>query len=404
MRYIRTAVRGVSVAASALVFFVMSLVTYAEIAAPDSYYNREGDVFDVSGFVGVPLTASFEEDGTVGAGTSAPLVREAELSLFGIIPVKTAAVKTVPSTDLAPCGTPFGVKILTDGVLVVGLNDILTETGSKSPAKEAGVRPGDIIIAIDGIPVSSNDEVASVITKTSGKPVSLRCKRDEREIVLELTPALSALDQNFKAGLWVRDSSAGIGTVSYYDPEISLFGGLGHAICDVDTGEILPILEGEVVEVTIHDVVKGTVGTPGELRGSFSSDKACGSIFLNNETGVFGKMTEPPDYDRLVPMGFKQEIRSGKATILTTVDGDTPKEYEIEIERINLLENSPTKNMVIRITDPELLKQTGGIVQGMSGSPILQNGKLVGAVTHVFVNDPTRGYGIFIENMLEAAG
>ena len=169
----------------------------------------------------------------------------------------------------------------------------------------------------------------------------------------------------------------------------------------MDTGEVLPVLKGDVVNVKIHDIVKGTVGTPGELRGSFVSNESCGTITVNNDSGVFGTMYEAPYYDRLVPMGLKQEIQTGKATILTTINGSTPKEYEIKIEKFNLFENSPTKNMVIRITDPELLELCGGIVQGMRGSPILQNGKLVGAVTHVFVNDPTRGYAIFAENMYQ---
>ena len=160
-------------------------------------------------------------------------------------------------------------------------------------------------------------------------------------------------------------------------------------------------MQGDVVNVKIHDIVKGTVGTPGELRGSFVSKTSCGTILLNNESGVFGQMYEAPQYSSVVPMGLKQEIKTGKATVLTTINGSAPKEYEIEIEKINLLENSPTKNMVIKITDPELLELCGGIVQGMSGSPIVQNGKLVGAVTHVFVNDPTRGYAIFAENMYQ---
>ena len=199
----------------------------------------------------------------------------------------------------------------------------------------------------------------------------------------------------------MRDSSAGIGTVSFYDPATGAFGGLGHAIGDVDTGEILPVMQGDVVNVKIHDIVKGTVGTPGELRGSFVSKDACGTIYVNNESGVFGQMFEAPVKNETIPMGLKQEVHSGKATVYTTISGNTPKAYEIEIEKINLLENSPTKNMIVRITDPELLELCGGIVQGMSGSPIVQDGKLIGAVTHVFVNDPTRGYAIFAENMYQ---
>ncbi|MDF2567582.1 MAG: stage sporulation protein, partial [Oscillospiraceae bacterium] len=206
-------------------------------------------------------------------------------------------------------------------------------------------------------------------------------------------------DNTFKIGLWVRDSSAGIGTVTFYNPENSVFGGLGHAVCDVDTGQVMPIMSGEVVDVNINGVTRGSSGSPGELKGSFSSNKDSGSIAVNNETGVFGVLYQNPSNHSAIPIAMKQEVKTGKATIFTTVSGNTPQEYKINIEKVNLNDNSMTKNMVIKITDPELLQKTGGIVQGMSGSPIMQNGVLVGAVTHVFINDPTKGYGIFIENM-----
>ncbi len=384
-----------------LAFTVLGMMVYIDIAAPEHYYNIKGEEFTISPLFGVQLGSTYEKEAAAQASETAPVRQEVQLSLFGLIPVKTATVETIPKVMLAPCGTPFGVKILTDGVIVVGLNEIATENGSRNPAKEAGIRTGDIIIKINDTPVSSNAEVAGVISNSGGESVTIHYKRDGKTGFLSLTPALSAIDHTYKAGLWVRDSSAGIGTVSFYDPESKAFGGLGHAICDVDTGEVLPVMQGDVVNVKIHDIVKGTVGTPGELRGSFVSKTSCGTILLNNESGVFGQMYEAPQYSSVVPMGLKQEIKTGKATVLTTINVSAPKEYEIEIEKINLLENSPTKNMVIKITDPELLELCGGIVQGMSGSPIVQNGKLVGAVTHVFVNDPTRGYAIFAENMYQ---
>ena len=197
----------------------------------------------------------------------------------------------------------------------------------------------------------------------------------------------------------MRDSSAGIGTITYYDPQTAQFGGLGHPICDVDTGEIMPLLSGQVVKVVINDVVKGTSGDPGELKGSFASSKDSGTITSNDETGVFGTLYSNPSQNAALPVALKQEITEGAAKIYTTVSGTTPQEYDIEIEKIDISDTGKTKNMIIKVTDPNLLEKTGGIVQGMSGSPIIQNGKLVGAVTHVLVNDPQRGYGIFIENM-----
>ena len=401
MKRIRTIIHAATAVVGAVSMMLLGLTAYINLAAPDHYYNVEGETFSVSSMFGIQVNTSYEEDAAAQAGTDAPVSQQVGFSLFGIIPIKTATVDTVPEIMLAPCGTPFGVKILTDGVIVVGLNDITTADGTVNPGKQANIQTGDIIYKINGVEVSSNDDVAKAISSSKGETVSVELQRDGKNLTLPLTPALSSIDNTYKAGLWVRDSSAGIGTVSFYDPQTGAFGGLGHAISDVDTGEVLPVLKGDVVNVKIHDIVKGTVGTPGELRGSFVSNESCGTITVNNDSGVFGTMYEAPYYDRLVPMGLKQEIQTGKATILTTINGSTPKEYEIEIEKFNLFENSPTKNMVIRITDPELLELCGGIVQGMSGSPILQNGKLVGAVTHVFVNDPTRGYAIFAENMYQ---
>lgn len=401
MKRIRTIIHAATAVVGAVSMMLLGLTAYINLAAPDHYYNVEGETFSISSMFGIQVNTSYEEDAAAQAGTDTPVSQQVGLSLFGIIPVKTATVDTVPEIMLAPCGTPFGVKILTDGVIVVGLNDITTADGTVNPGKQANIQTGDIIYKINGVEVSSNDDVAKAISSSKGETVSVELQRDGKNLTLPLTPALSSIDNTYKAGLWVRDSSAGIGTVSFYDPQTGAFGGLGHAISDVDTGEVLPVLKGDVVNVKIHDIVKGTVGTPGELRGSFVSNESCGTITVNNDSGVFGTMYEAPYYDRLVPMGLKQEIQTGKATILTTINGSTPKEYEIEIEKFNLFENSPTKNMVIRITDPELLELCGGIVQGMSGSPILQNGKLVGAVTHVFVNDPTRGYAIFAENMYQ---
>ena len=225
-------------------------------------------------------------------------------------------------------------------------------------------------------------------------------KRDNKEIETSVTPVYSESTQTYEAGMWVRDSSAGIGTITYYKADGTSFAGLGHPVCDVDTGEIVPISSGEVASVNINGVKSGVSGSPGELIGSFISTDAIGEISLNNAYGIFGTMNNKTSLNDAIPMAFKQDISLGKATILTTIDGTSPKEYSIEIEKIDYNSNESSKNMVIHITDEELLSKTGGIVQGMSGSPIIQNGKLIGAVTHVFVNDPTKGYGIFCENMI----
>ena len=221
---------------------------------------------------------------------------------------------------------------------------------------------------------------------------------------MQVVPVKAASDEVYRCGIWVRDSSAGIGTVTFYDPSTGVFGGLGHAVCDVDTGGVMPLAEGQVVPVSIHGVQKGEAGTPGELQGSFLTTLSCGELRKNTETGVYGVLNRNPAAGReAIPICLRQEVKEGPVQILTTISGTEPALYDAVIEKVSLGDHTPTKNLILRITDPELLSKTGGIVQGMSGSPILQDGKLAGAVTHVFVNDPTRGYGIFAENMLDAA-
>lgn len=379
---------------------LFGLTIYLDMTLPETYYVVDGQT--VSFHTQIPLEMK-EEAGngrTAAVSGNANATKTGKIMLFGIIPVKSTHIDVVEEKMLIPCGTPFGIKMFTDGVLVVGVNEVITDSGSKNPAKEAGIKLGDSIISIDGTEMLSNEDVGEAVSSSNGKMLKVCLKRDGTEMTVELKPVLSNSDGKYKAGIWVRDSSAGIGTVTYYDPANSCFGGLGHAICDVDTGDILPLMSGEVVDVNINGVTKGQKGAPGELRGSFVSRTAMGSLLLNNETGVFGVMDYCPAKNaKAMPLAMKQEVKTGKATILTTLDGQTPKEYEIRIEKANIGSTNMTKNMVIEVTDPELLEKAGGIVQGMSGSPIIQDGKLVGAVTHVLINDPTKGYGIFAENM-----
>lgn len=323
-----------------------------------------------------------------------------QLSMFGLIPIKDVKVSVVEERVLIPCGTPFGIKMFTDGVVVVGLTDIEVDKGMCNPAKDAGIKLGDVITKINGKKVTTNEDIASMVSSSNGKALTFCIRRGNSEMEITFVPVKAKSDNRYKAGIWVRDSSAGIGTVTFYDAQSGLFGGLGHPVCDIDTGEILPLMSGDVVGVTITDVTKGVPGLPGELKGSFNSSSVDGSLIVNTQTGIYGMLNASPSNHAPLPVALKQEIKEGKATILSTVDGTGPKEYNIVIEKVNMNDANPTKNLIIRITDARLLEKTGGIVQGMSGSPILQDNKLVGAVTHVFVNDPARGYGIFAENML----
>ena len=321
------------------------------------------------------------------------------LKLFGVIPIKNTTVQKVEESMLVPGGNPFGVKMFTKGVMVVGISDIETSSGVINPAKKAGVKMGDVIYLINGQEVKTNEEVGEIISKSEGKTVKLNLERKGKELNLKIKPALST-DNIYKAGIWVRDSSAGIGTITFYDPAEGTFAGLGHGICDVDTGDILPLLSGEIVNVNINSVERSVVGSPGELKGTFSPGFAIGNVLMNNETGVFGQSYYNSSEYGAIPMALKQQIKTGPAKILATISGSKPREYDVIIEKVNANSSVKTKNMVIKVIDSKLLEKTGGIVQGMSGSPIIQNDMLVGAVTHVFVNDPVKGYGIFAENML----
>lgn len=381
---------------------VCSIIVYYTIELPDSFDLTRGSSLKIESMATISSTPT-EKSFDVQSSSSKimPMTEISTLKLFGVIPIKNVEVNTVEAQLLIPSGEPFGIKLTMDGVMVVGIGEVDSkESLHSSPAKDGGIQKGDIILSLNGTEIESNKELQSIISQSDGSTLEVVLKRDNKEIETSVTPVYSESTQTYEAGMWVRDSSAGIGTITYYKADGTSFAGLGHPVCDVDTSEIVPISSGEVAPVNINGVKSGVSGSPGELIGSFISTDAIGEISLNNAYGVFGTMDNKTSLNDAIPMAFKQDISLGKATILTTIDGTSPKEYSIEIEKIDYNSNESSKNMVIHITDEELLSKTGGIVQGMSGSPIIQNGKLIGAVTHVFVNDPTKGYGIFCENMI----
>ena len=293
------------------------------------------------------------------------------------------------------------MKIFTEGVLIVGISDIKTENGITSPAKAAGLKKGDIILKINNKPTKDNEELLKVVEESSGNVLECDVMRNGENFKAKIQPLKNKSDNTYRIGLWVRDSSAGIGTLTFYDENSLAFAGLGHGICDVDTGEILSLSHGDVVKANISGIVKGTKGMPGELKGYFIEPNSIGTLYKNTECGIYGLLNEKFIGHKMAIVAMKQQVKIGKAYILTTVSGTTPQMYDIEIQNINYNEKMKSKNMIIKITDDRLLSQTGGIIQGMSGSPIIQNDMLVGAITHVFVNDPQKGYAIFAENMLE---
>ncbi len=350
----------------------------------DFYYVRHGEALEVSNCIAEPMKTELSAS-------------SAKLKLFGIFPVKEVAVQPSEEIMLVPCGQPFGVRMLMDGIMVIGFGEVETKSGNCCPAVSAGIQEGDMITAVNETLLTSSQDFRNIVEASGGEALHLTVRRADSSMNLTIQPEYSLSAQCWQTGLWVRDSTAGIGTMTYYDPEKGEFGGLGHPICDPDTGEIIPLGSGTADKVTISGAIRGQAGNPGQLQGYFSSEQPTGILESNQESGIFGRLNEPVTTFPAVPMGLKQEITLGEAVILTTVQGCEPHPYTIQITAIDYTDE--TQNMIIEITDEDLLASTGGIVQGMSGSPILQNGRLVGAVTHVFVSDPAMGYGIFAESM-----
>lgn len=332
-----------------------------------------------------------------------------QVKLLGLVPIRNVKVDVIPKTKVMPGGQSVGVRLNTKGVLVVGLEEIKGIDEKKhNPAREAGLNIGDSILAINNIKIKDAAHVTNIINKNTNSETTLKIKRGDRIFHVKIKPVKSIDEGEYRIGLWVRDKTAGVGTLTFYHPDTMEFGALGHAITDVDTGLLLTIDKGEIVKSKVASIQQGKRGRPGEIKGIFyETSKPIGYLEKNTYFGIYGKVYKPIEnsiYKKPIEIAYQSQIKTGKATILTTTDNNEIKEYEVYIEKVNRQRTPSTKSMIIRVTDKKLLRKSGGIVQGMSGSPIIQNGKLVGAVTHVFVNDPTKGYGLFIEWMIKEAG
>lgn len=391
--------RGLAAVLLCFLALVGGLVLALRAALPDTFYTAETELRIAS----MPwVTVQHKQESVAQAGNAnEDKSRNVTLSLFGAIPLKTVRTVNVETRSVQVCGTPFGVKMFSDGALVVAFSDQYTNLGTENPAKEAGLKLGDLIVSAGGHAVRSNEELTQAITDAAGNAIPVVYQRDGVQHTTMLTPMQDASTGASRAGLWVRDSSAGIGTMTFLDPLNGTFAGLGHAISDTDTGADITLLSGEIVPVVITGCVSGTTGSPGELRGEFSA-AAAGTVLANDSTGVYGEYLAAMT-GQSCPVMQPQEIALGDAEIWTTISGSTPRAYSVRIEQVNMTSSDPNRNLLVKVSDPELLAATGGIVRGMSGSPIVQNGRLVGAVTHVLVSDPTRGYGIFATTMLEKA-
>lgn len=300
-------------------------------------------------------------------------------------------------------GMPVGITLQSRGVLVIGTLDIITADGTVNPADKSGIEIGDVILKIDGTEIKTTQDLTKSVRDFDGEnPLKLSAKRKGKEFTAEIMPAKDIATKEYKLGLWVRDKAAGVGTVTYIKKNLE-FAALGHPICDPDSGELLPISDGKVFNCSIASLSRGARGKPGELKGLFAKESSIGTVRANNRYGIYGKLDEPIKnelYPDPIPVAKQNEIKPGKATIVTTIKGSAPKEYTVEIVKKNTQKSIADRSLVLKVTDKELLAATGGIVQGMSGSPIIQNGKLCGAVTHVFINDPAQGYGLYLDWML----
>ena len=399
-------IRGV-VKTLAILLLITCAATFTAVYSlsetlPNSYMVTGDKPLEIMGKLPVLADGFDARSASAQSHQTAASGYDVSLKIFGIVPIKSAKVEVVDELYVATSGAPFGVKLYTSGVMVVGLSEVQTKDGKKNPADDAGIIKGDNIVTVDGSTVASNEAVAAVIERAGGRSVKVVLMREGEELVKTLTPVLCASEGVYKAGLWVRDSSAGIGTLTFYSPALDMVTGLGHGICDTDTGALLPLGGGEIVSAKIFDLQKSTPGVPGELKGRFLDD-VIGTLMKNCEAGIYGSGGKYIIQENLVRIAMKQEVYTGEAQIITTIDAEGPKRYNCVIENVHFNNDNLTQNMIINVTDKNILTKSGGIVQGMSGSPIIQNGKLVGAITHVFVGDPTRGYGIFAETMYNMA-
>ena len=330
---------------------------------------------------------------------------ELNLDLFGTIPVKEINVNVIPKTKVVPMGNLIGVKMYTSGVLVVGMSEIEGQDKQKyKPYINSGIEEGDMIVEINNKKVDTTDELIEVVNNSQGQEIQIKYVRDDDEMVTSILPIKNESNE-YKLGLWVRDAAAGVGTLTFYEPSTGKFAALGHGIVDVDTGGILHIANGELVKSRLVSIKKGEKGDPGEIKGSIDSAVSIGEIEKNTNFGVFGLVSKKVNLDlnnsKEYEVALRSEIQTGEAEVICELEQVKKKIYKIRIEKVYSSNNYDNKSMLIKIIDDELLEKTGGIIQGMSGSPIIQNGKFVGAITNVLVSDPTTGYAIFGDLMIK---
>lgn len=390
-------IRAADACIAVLLVFIYALIGLGDYCLPDRISTYSSRNISYNNIYTVDMSESSQVDFQNNTRVSPS---ETEIKLLGLIPVKTASVTQESEKWVYVSGESFGIKLYTDGVIVVGTKDVVTDQGKCNPAKDAGIEKGDIIVSINNVKMTSSTQVEETFNDNNGKDYEITVKRNGNYKNFTLTPVYSQSEGRYKVGIWVRDSTAGIGTITFYNSENSSMAALGHPITDVDTNEIMPILNGEAVKANVTKLYKSTNGEAGSLCCDFTN-KVIGTLSVNSTCGIYGKYDCSLTDKRLYKVATAQEVEKGSAQILCTVDEKGPQLYDVEITRISYRENNDEKNIVVKVTDKNLLEKTGGIIQGMSGSPIIQNGMLVGALTHVIVDNPEKGYAIFAEKMLD---
>lgn len=385
-----------------LIIILLIILAYVTniTGIPKKIILFEGETLNLGTIFGIFETK--EDVITTASNGNSNIVKEenVKLSLLNFINVKDVKVTTIEKTHVVPLGNTIGLKLYSNGVLVIGT----TEIEGKKPYENSGIQEGDLITYVDNNQVTTTEELVECINKSQGQIIDITYIRDGQEYVTTIAP-METKENEYKIGLWVRDGAAGIGTATYYEPKTGKFAALGHGIVDYDTDKLITIESGEVVTTTVLEIEKGEAGIPGQIKGTVSNGQTIGEVYSNTSFGIYGKLTSKNNLNIIeensVPVATRDEIKEGKASVILCLENGIRKEYDIEITKIYKNNNSDNKSMIIKVTDEDLLNLTGGIVQGMSGAPIIQNGKFIGAVTHVFVNRPTEGYAIFGDLMIK---
>ena len=401
---------GKLIGVSLAIFFVivaLNVQIASLISLPSEAIVTYDDIKDINeqSIFGKFISAGVHSE-NVNVGGEKQTKTKLSFKLFGFIPIKTMNVEVSDGAKVYVGGIPLGFSLKTKGVIVVGENSVTTEDGNKITMKNKPIKSGDVLYKIDNNIIEDIDQIPELLEEADGERTILTLLRDDKEIEVEVIPELDVSTGVYKLGLWVRDDASGVGTLTFVNSKNNRFGALGHPITDYETGIEIPVQDGKIYKCNLIGITKGERGKPGELRCLFmQGNNYKGTIDTNCDYGVYGEVINLDgliDNNLAVEVGSRMCVRPGKAKLISSVSG-VREEYDIEIIKATYQPKSSDKSMVIRVTDSRLLALTGGIVQGMSGSPIIQDGKLVGAVTHVFLSDPTKGYGVYVDWMLDKA-